>query len=301
MRTLRILVFALALAPLAVAARAQSGPPDRFQFEVRLGVISIENLFQAPAGSPEADVRGSQGELRFNWNLGAAGATALYLRAGHTEYSEELESSQSYVLGLKGRKGWHGFDVQVEHANDRPSVEADEFDQADVTRATLLYELFPTSDWQITLRGEAEQQSYARALGQDNDYSAAGVALRYRGFGRAFSPEVGYLAGNREVDRASSSHDIEEYWVRIISSPARGSYFALRYRVRQRDYTIDDPASRNFGRRDDREQWSLTAAVDTGRYLQWGLYYSRESSESTRPGVDFDTSLAVLTVTLRFY
>lgn len=268
--------------------------------EIRLNGLFFDNLFQAPDGQPQEDVRALQVEGRLEGALGATGAWQGYGRASYTDYDSGLDPSQTIVLGLRGGSRVHRLEVAAEYANDRPSVDLDVVDQADVARLTGHYDLRPLDDWQFSLLGSLEQQRYARAAGRDNEFWSAAAALRYRGFGRGFSPEIGYGLGARDVDDPSQSYDQTEAWLRVISEPVEALYLALRYRLRQREYTVADALASNFGREDDRPQWSLTAAYRTGEHLLWNLYWAHESSDSSRAGVDFTTQTLVLGAGWRF-
>jgi hypothetical protein len=290
----------LLMTTMARGQEVEPGPgEDRFESEVRLDAILLDNLFQAPEGEPQEDVSGGRLELRGAWDLAAGGLATLYGRLGHTEYDSGLDASQNLGLGLRGESGIHGWNLLGEYFNDRPSVEADVFDQADVTRVTAAYQVRPVPSWQFGLEGVVEQQSYAAAVDRDNDFSSLGAAVRYRGFGRAFSPEIGYSVGSRDVDNDVSSHDQDELFARVISAPTEDLHLALRWRLRQREYTTGDATASNFGREDDRTQWAFTGAWRSGPRLSWNLYLAREESESTRPGVDFDTTIATFGIGYR--
>ncbi|KAB2957280.1 MAG: DUF560 domain-containing protein [Thermoanaerobaculia bacterium] len=286
---------------LGPQALAQTVPAESgLRAELRLNALFHDNLFQAPDSAPQEDVKGAQVEGRLEGPIGAGGAWTGFARLSYTDYDSGLDPSQTIVLGLRRGSRVHRLEVAAEYANDRPSVDLDVVDQADVARLTGHYDLRPLDDWQFSLLGSLEQQRYARAAGRDNEFWSAAAALRYRGFGRGFSPEIGYGLGARDVDDPSQSYDQTEAWVRVISEPVEALYLALRYRLRQREYTVADALASNFGREDDRPQWSLTAAYRTGEHLLWNLYWAHESSDSSRAGVDFTTQTLVLGAGWRF-
>lgn len=282
-------------APGQPTARNDSG----WSGEVGLVGVAHDNLFQAPPGEPEEDVRGLRAEGRFRWRWDRAGSWLLDGAASATDYDSGLDPSQSVSVALV-REGRHGVELELEYANDRPSIETDVFDQADVTRFTGRYVFRPTRAWQITAVAIGEQQNYSRATGRDNDFVSIGGAVRYRGFGRRFSPELGYARGERDVDTSSGSHEQDEFFVRVISAPVDPLYLSLRFRLRERDYTTDDPEASNLGRSDDRKQWALTAVWRMNPRWALNLYLAREESDSSRAGVDFETSVALLGVSWRF-
>lgn len=268
--------------------------------DLRLNALFHDNLFQAPDGAPQEDVKGAQVEGRLEGPIGASGTWTGFGRLSYADYDSGIDPSQAIVLGVRGGSRLHRLEVTAEYANDRPSVDLDVVDQADVGRLAGLYELRPLDDWQFSLLGSLEQQRYARAAGRDNEFWSAGAAVRYRGFGRGFSPELGFGVGARDVDDPSQSYDQTEAWARVISEPAEKLYLALRFRLRQREYTVSEALASNFGREDDRPQWSLTAAYRTGEHLLWNLYWAHESSDSSRAGVDFTTQTLALGAGWRF-
>jgi hypothetical protein len=127
-----------------------------------------------------------------------------------------------------------------------------------------------------------------------------GTAVRYRGFGSAFSPEVGLHWSRRHVQDGAEDLAQRELFVRLRWVPARGAYLGLRYRRRHRDYAVDDPLARNFGRKDTRQQWALSADLRPGARRSWRLYYAREGSDSTRASGVFTTQLLGVGLTVRF-
>ena len=303
MKWMKWLPVALALpvcGAQAVLAQQPAEDDSPLRTEIRLNGLFFDNLFQAPDGQPQEDVKGLQAEGRLEGSLGATAAWKGYGRASYTDYDSGLDPSETLGLGIQGGSRVHRLDLYAEYANDRPSIDLDVFDQADVGRLTATYDFRPVDDWQFSGLGTLEQQRYAHAAGRDNQFWSAGAAVRFRGFGPGFSPEAGWATGNRDVDTANESYDQDEWWVRVISEPADALYLALRYRVRQRDYTVGDPLASNFGRSDDRPQWSVTGAYRTGEHLSWNLYWARESSSSSRPGIDFTTQLLVVGAGWRF-
>jgi hypothetical protein len=70
--------------------------------------------------------------------------------------------------------------------------------------------------------------------------------------------------------------------------------------MREREYTTDDTASSNFGRKDDRDQIAAAADVTLSDLLVLNLYASHEETDTNLEGRDFDTSLYIAGVTFRF-
>ena len=60
-----------------------------------------------------------------------------------------------------------------------------------------------------------------------------------------------------------------------------------RFRLRPRDYSIQDVTSKNFGRDDGREQVRASIDVSLGGPLIWNFFGATEKGTSTRRGRDF--------------
>jgi hypothetical protein len=271
----------------------------RFRADLRLNSLFFDNFFQTPEGSPQEDVKALAGELRLVAPLGET--LEGYTNLNYTDYEDPLESSHGVTAGLRSAGRTHGFDLFGEYLTNRPSGDVGELvEQADIRRVAGEYSYRVTRDWQLIALGDYQQQDFDISQGKDNTFVDFGGSVRYRGFGAAFSPEIGATFGERDADDPDEDHDQRDLFLKIRSAPARWAYLSLRYRHRTRDYSIDDRLASNFGREDTRRQWVATADLRTGNVLTWNLYYSYEDAESTRLEREFTTSLfaAGLTVGL---
>jgi hypothetical protein len=290
--------------PVAAQESGARGGRDEsgagLQSELRLTAWQFDNFFQASEPTLEEDVNALGAELRFA--SGARTGWAPYFRANYLEYLEdELDASYGGRVGTRFAGNPHRFEIYLDHQLDRPTFDiGDVFDTADITSLVADYGFRFTRDWELGLQGEAQQQSFNELTIKDNDFRAAGASLRYRGFGSVFSPEIGYVAGEREVDDPTETYDQTETYVQLRSAPSDALYLSLRYRMRGRDYTTSDATAANFAREDDRDQWALTADWRMGPSLTWNVYFATEDAESTREGRDFSTQTILLGLTYGF-
>jgi hypothetical protein len=309
-KMLALLLASLALPGLA-AAQQQPGGDDTastrdretateergFRVDLRLNGLFFDNFFQAPDNLPQEDVSAWAGELRLAAPLSAA--VEGYANLNYTVYEDPLDASQGVTAGLRSEGRPHGFDVFGEYITNRPTGDVGELvEQADIGRIAGEYSLRPTRDWQFTVLAEYQQQDFEITEGKDNTFTDFGGAIRYRGFGSEFSPEIGATVGDRDADDPNEDHSQRDLFVKIRSAPVPWAYLSLRYRHRTRDYDIDDPRATNFEREDTRKQWVATADLRTGEILTWNLYYSYEDAESTLAAREFTTSLLAAGVTV---
>jgi len=275
------------------AAQEESGPlGDRFELEARLFGASFDNFFQAPPGEPEDDVTSTRVEARLYGRLREGGPWKLYGQAAFTSYEGDLDDATELGLGLLHDGRPHRFDLFLQRQQDRPSFDVgDEFDRADVDRLALEYSYRLDSDWELTALGTFEDQTFELTRNRDNEFRVIGGAVRYRGWGYGFSPEVGIELGDRDAVDPNEDHDQTDLWLKLRSAPTRRLYLSLRYRVRTRDYDVGFPGASNFGREDDRQQWTLAANIQAVRHLSVDAYFAYEDAESTKASRNFTTSL----------
>ena len=296
-KTLALLLFALP--GLAAAQQEERANADdrRLRADLRLNALRFDNFFQAPDGSPQQDVDAWAGELRF----AAPFAETLegYANLNYTTYDDPLEASQGVTAGLRSAGRTQGFDLFGEYLTNRPSGDVGELvEQADIRRVAGEYSYRVTRDWQLSALGDWQQQDFDLSQGKDNTFVDFGGAIRYRGFGSAFSPEIGATFGDRDAEDPDENHEQRDLFLKIRSAPSDWAYLSFRYRHRNRDYSIADPFASNFEREDTRQQWVATADLRTGSVLTWNLYYSYEDAESTRANREFTTSLFAAGLTI---
>lgn len=293
------LIWVMSTAP---AAGQDADPAARkWTSEVGLQGLMYDNFFQAPSGLPEENIQAFNGEVEGAVRPRAERPLELFGTIGATTYSDSLGDSPSLGAGVR----WDGRPVRAEasaeYEADRPTVDVgDALGVADTTRFRAEYGYRFTDSWEATLRGLHQDQRFERVEGRDNDFTSAGVALRYRGWGYGFSPEVGFDTGSRSATDTNEDLDQQDYWIQLRSIPSDGLYLSLRYRYRARDYTIGDPLSSNFNREDDRQQIALTVDYELTDPWSIGAYYAYQDADSTNPNRIFTTQLVVIGTKLRF-
>lgn len=294
------ILIALATPSLLAQTTTQA---DRFHSELSFQFLHFGNFFQLTDPAQEEDVNAGQAELRLAMRFSPADPTEGYLQAGFIEFDGEgLDSSTRGRIGVRRAGAVNDFDVYSDLQRDRPTFDVgNEFARADVDSVHAEYARRLTRAWQVGIEGDHQEQSFDLAPQKDNRFRSAGASVRYRGFGSVFSPEIGVHLGNRDVEDDEEDYDQEEIYLQVRSVPTPRLYLSLRYRDRTRDYEINDPDSRNFGRTEDRSQWALTAEFQSSRRVSWTFYGTWEDVDSSRPGRDFDHSLALLSLNITLW
>lgn len=292
-------LLCLAIAAPMVAQTSERTDP-LFETWLKLQGHFYENFFQTPSSEPGEDVSAGYGGLGISLRLSDTYPLRAYANVHYLKYDDsELDSSNGVRVGLRSDARPHSFDVYGDLQMDRPTFDVgDEFDRADIRTFAGEYAFRFAKDWQVSVDGELQKQEFDISPDRDNDFSALGGAIRYRG-SRAFSPEIGFRSGERDVNDATLSYDQTDKYLQIRSSLSR-VYLSVRYRMREREYTTDDVTSSNFGREDDRDQIAVSADVTLSDLLLLNFYASREETDTNIAGRDFDTSMYVAGVTFRF-
>lgn len=285
----------LALGP-ATSARAQD---LRMGAELTAAGMVFDNFFQAPEDAIEETVTAGSVDARVGPRLSGT-PVWIYGRAGATAY-EELDTSLLLGAGVLVDADRHALDLQVSRETDRPTLDVgDEVEPATVVRALGEYGFRVTEDWELKALGEIESHEFEISEGQNGETAKAGAAIRWRGLGYDFSPEVGATMGARDADDPVEDYDQSEVYVQLRSAPTRRLYLSGRYRLRTRDYSVDDPSLANFGREDTRHQ--LVALVDyvlTGPLSAYA-YWAWEDADSTRETRVFTARYLILGLKARW-
>ena len=279
-------------------AQVRSGNP-RYEGHLRIGGLYFDNFFQTSPGGPEENVGAARLEGRVGRRLRRASPIQAYGEADYVRYSA-FDPSHGITLGLQQEARPRGFDVSAYYLAGRPSREAgDVLDRTAVRGLNGEYSYRVSDDVEVLGIGEYRHESFELAADEALDVYNLGGAVRYRGFGRRFSPEVGVRLGARSATNTNEDLTQRELSVRVRSAATRDLYLTFRLRHRRRPYSVDDPGASNFERVDRRKQWTATADWKRAP-LTWNLYYSLEDSASTRPTGVFRTQLLALGVTLPF-
>lgn len=288
-------ILALAAAVPLFAQPAQSRTPKTFRSEIRVSPMRFGNFFQAAGGAEEQDVTAVGFEFRFAYRPWTH-PTDVY---AHTEFVKFTSHGQRNTYG--GRLGVahygdvHQFNAYLDRAENRASFDVgDTTATGDITTLDADYSYRLTPDWQLGVETRHERQRFSvGGTGRDNDYGAIGGSVRYRGFGWRFSPSIGYVTGERDVDNRVDSYDDSYWYAQLTYQPHQRVYTSLRYRDRKRDY-------QNVDREDDRDSWTATLVFTQNEHLSWLVYYSRENVTSNQPGRDFAWDALIGGVTWQF-
>lgn len=266
----------------------------RLAGELGLRFLRFQNFFQAPDGEPETNVNGLQLRAELAYRLSMDRPLEAYVEAGRVAY-QDLEDSSRVGAGLRLDGRPHAFDLSLALETDRPILDVgDEFETADVIYVDGEYGYRLTSDWELKGLLEAQDQSFEFTSRKDNTIHGLGAAVRYRGFGYEFSPEVGLLLGGRDATDVSENHSQNDVYVKIRSVPAPGWYISARYRHRVREYDTDVVTDRNFGREDTRDQLSAVIAYELTEELDVDAYLAHQDAESTLASRTFTTQILFL-------
>ena len=283
--TLALLILA---APLALAQQPPQNDPV-WQFWVRGNGQLYENFFQS--ANDGENVTALQGEA--GASLGVSPGIRVYGSANYLHFLDDnIEGSPGVRVGVRGDRRPHGFDVYAEHLSNRPSFDLDEFQGADISRLNGEYSYRFLDDWQASVDGELEQQSFDEAPERDNDFHQLGAAIRWRG-SRVFSPEIGFRTGERQVEDDLQSYDQNEKYLQIRSQATERLYLSVRFRDRKRDY-------QNTAREDERRQIAVSADYTLFPDVILNFYGTREWVDTTQPGRDFTSGLFFAGMTYRF-
>jgi hypothetical protein len=302
-RTGFVTLHAVVLLMLAVGESAAQNRPEVMPFPsvtgyIRMGGIFHENFFQLPNDGPRRDVLAGVLEMRIEERLGSDGAFRAYTRADLFQF-EQLGSSPGALVGVKRVRGANQFDVSLTAQWGRPRFDnGDDLEQANIVLASGSYSLRVVSPLELIALIEYSRESLKVNAERRSRSYEVGAAVRYRAFRRRVSAELGVLQGARDLD------DLRQYvnetaYVTVRTTVIPRAYLSARYRNRMREYTIDDPRSRNFAREDRRQQ--LTVYVDLAVWgnLVWNLSGGVEQADSTKPGSgfrsrQFGTTLSVM-------
>ncbi len=260
--------------------------PSALELLVKAGASYSGNFFQAPEGEPRESVRAGMGAVKVVRPF--ASGSYIFAEASGTVYSE-FDPSYNVLGGF----GWSVWPHMIQgYAGYR--ARTPRFDVADTLGFADLFFLHGSYGVRLVrvIQLEALVDYYNEAHGQraerDNTFLSLGGALRYRGFGRLFSPELGAGFGNRDV--AIDTEDLSErtLWLTVRSSPSSALSLRLRYRNRQREYSVEDAAASNFDREDRRHELALTTALSLRDNLRWTIYYTYQHATSTTASRNFD-------------
>lgn len=254
----------------------------RWRFEVSLEGLLFDNFFQAPEDAEETTVKGLRGVGRLEFRPDPASPVTLIGGFGRTVYDSGLEDATLLLGGLRVQSRPHDLELLAGYEIDRPILDVgDGLGTADVLFVDGEYGYRLTSDWELKGMLDVQRQDFAIDETDNNTILGVGPAIRYRGFGSGFSPEVGALFGGRSASDPGEDHSQTDLYVKVRMAPSPDLYLSFRLRRRMRDYSVEDVADRNFGREDRRNQLSAVLVYPTSSPLALTAYYAYQDAEST--------------------
>ncbi|MFQ5789067.1 MAG: hypothetical protein ACE5JI_01195, partial [Acidobacteriota bacterium] len=267
----------LLIAPWVALAEAD----DKIQVQPRIFSVYHSNFLQATDGAPKEKVWANVFEVRvirkldeLREGLGAYGVVA------QTSYNA-FDASRSIGAGLRLHDRPHSVSLVMRGYFNRPAFFIrNELDTSNIFRLQGEYSYRFTPE--IELKGLLDyyRQTYDMTKGLDNHTRFLGAAVRYRGFGYGFSPELGIRRGRQDTVADDNDYSQTELLVKVRSVASRTVYLSFRYRYRLRRYDTTLPGSRNFDRKDNRHAFRALATIRSGEHLLWEIYFARENADS---------------------
>ena len=277
--------------PASEPTDSEYGEPrgDRLELRLHLERATHDNYFRLPEGEEGDDTTVDRAQLRLLWSVVADGPYRLFLEGQETSY-EDLPSARALLGGFRFDGERHFVEVQAELAANRAATDVeDDPDPADVERFDGAYDVRLSKSWQVGTSGRLEQRTHD-APGRDSELLDLDAGLRWRGWGSVFSPEVGLARARKTADRDNEEYTQRDLFARVRSRPIDRLYLSLRYRYREREYDVASPTASNFGREDERDEWTLRADVTAAAFAILNLEYVWMDGESSRADKSFESS-----------
>jgi hypothetical protein len=265
---------------------------------VRAGADYFANFLQAPEGEPRENVTAATGEVKIVRPFESG--SYLFVSAGGIAYSTFDPSSN--VLGGFGWSAWpHLLQAYGGYRAHTPRLDVgDTLGFANIVYLHASYEVRPAPFIQFAALVDHYDEHHGQRAERDNTFLDVGGAVRYRGLDKLFSPELGVSFGSLDVATDTEDYDQRTLWVTLRSVPAPTLLLRLRYRNRQREYSIGDVAAPNFGREDQRHELALSTALSLRHDLRWMVYYSLQLATSTKASRNFQTHYVSTGLEYRF-
>lgn len=292
--------YGVLLVLLGMVGPVEAQSPERpYDGEVRFDLLSFGNFFQAPADALETDVTATRVRARVGTTVDLGRPLKLYGEFGRVSYND-LGGSNAVGGGVQYLGRPQSFRLSFGLQTDRPTIDVgDEFDRADVTAIQGEYGYRSSRDWEWKGLLTLQFQGFDLNSSKDNTLFGTGAAVRYRGFGYLFSPEIGVIFGGRGAVDSRENHSQNDLYVKVRSVPAPPLYLSVQYRHRTRNYSSDDRAARNFGRTDTRKQLTALAEIHAWSYVYLNVYYALQNGISTLPSRSFTTQMLTIGMSLR--
>jgi hypothetical protein len=258
-----------------------------------------DNFFEAPDGVSKTSVSAHEVYTGLIMPVGESGNWSVFGDLNYLDYNRDLDGSWSVTGGVQGKSGPHGTRIVARYRDDVPNAETGNgIRSADVYALHGLYSNRFSKSWQYNILGDFQRQ-VVKDSPNDKLY-LGGAALRYRGWGSIFSPEVGFKYGERHSDSDNNEHDQWDMWLKVRSSPTPKLYLSSRVRYRKRDYDTSTLTDSNFHRDDDRWQFTAGADYKFDDTFSVDAYYAYQDADSSRKTRTFETNVFTVGAKMRF-
>lgn len=258
------------------------------EMHLRISGLLADNFFQAPRNAPAIQLRATSAEMRFLLRVPAPRVN-VHARASQT-FFDGFAPSVAAVGGFDFSGKVHVLEGTAGYQRRSPRLGAGD-------QAGFASSIYGTGSYGVKLPGELQlsvlghyYDIYLHALATDSRYYGGGGALRYRGFGYQFSPEVAEVRSSWQSSLPNENYSERTRWAAVRAVPWSPVWLFARYRRDMRDYTTSIATGSNFGRRDTRDHWTVAADVRLRR-LTWSMYYTHEDAVSTRADRSFTSQL----------
>jgi hypothetical protein len=275
---------------------------ERVEARVKLFGTWYENYFRVRDEAQATTVNSLSAEGRVTLTLHRERRIKMYLQAIREDFQDaDILTSPTYSLGLRADGERHRFDAAFRYLENRESLDIDDLaEPSDIHTYYGAYSLRFAEEWEWALEGELRDQRFPEPRQFDDSKLYSGsTSIRYRGFGRRFSPEIGYESRRREAVDPHDDYDETMPWIKLRFSPFDRLTASLRFRDRRREYSTGDSDDSNFGRVDERDEWTLRADWVVARRLALNLEADWLTSDSTRESRNFTASTLVLGTTVK--
>lgn len=274
-------------------------PATDGEMYVRLSGWYSDNFFQAPSEGLPTELKATTGEMRLVVRSLIPGLN-VQARVNRTHF-ERFDPSMAAVAVIDWTVGPHSLEFTGGRQSRSPRLlGGDQAGFANTTHGAVGYGLMLPGKFQASALGHHYN---IRQHGRPGEFrlSGAGGALRWRGLGSRFSPEVGAMESRWEGGAESETYVEQTRWALIRASPWSSVYLNVRYREDARSYSISSPSASNYGREDTRGQWTISTDVRITRRLAWGVYYTFDDGKSTRVDRTFRTQSIISGLSYRIW
>lgn len=269
-------------------------------FEVQSLATIHDNFFRVGDGMPQERIFSWTGAARVTLRLDPEDRIEVFGRAEQT-FFEELGGSTGFGGGVRLGRHPHVVRFQMRYLEAWPAWDVGDVVQtADVLRGHGSYTYRISPSWVVGASGHATSARFTDPdLGESRLYGVGG-RLRYRGLTYRVQPEVGAELDFRRADDPNQAEQRVRLVASLVLMPVDEVWMLVRYRRRSREFTRAEPASVNFGRSDEGEQWVVDSSLSLSTRLHLSLRYERVDMQSDLPSQAHSAQILTLGTTVRF-